>query len=76
MKRWSMTALGLMLLLSGCGGADPAGPAAERSDARGDDRQTVFDPLTETIDRAESVQDTVDAHSEELRRQIEQAEGE
>ena len=37
-------------------------------------RETVFDPLTSTIDRAEGVQDTVDAHSEELRRRIEEAE--
>jgi hypothetical protein len=37
-------------------------------------RETVFDPLTSTIDRAEGVQDTVDAQSEELRRRIEEAE--
>jgi hypothetical protein len=37
-------------------------------------RETVFDPLTSTIDRAEGVQDTVDAQSEELRRRVEEAE--
>lgn len=36
--------------------------------------QSVFDPLTETLDRAESVQGTVDQRAEELRRRIEQAE--
>jgi hypothetical protein len=34
----------------------------------------VFDPLTSTIDRAEGVQDTVNAQSEELRRRVEEAE--
>lgn len=36
--------------------------------------ESVFDPLTGTLDRAESVQDTVDARADELRRRIEQAE--
>jgi hypothetical protein len=75
MKLASSAALVLMLL-AGCGGADRAGPADRTSsDARGDDREGVFDPLTDTIDRAESVQDTVDAQAEALRRQIEEAEG-
>ena len=37
-------------------------------------RESVFDPLTSTIDRAEGVQDTVDAQSQELRRRVEEAE--
>jgi hypothetical protein len=37
-------------------------------------RETVFDPLTSTINRAEGVQDTVNAQSEELRRRVEEAE--
>lgn len=37
-------------------------------------RESVFDPLTTTIDRAEGVQDTVDAQSAELRRRVEEAE--
>ena len=37
-------------------------------------RESVFDPLTSTVDRAEGVQDTVDAQSEELRRRVEEAE--
>ena len=45
-------------------------PAAETEPAR----ETVFDPLTSTIDRAEGVQDTVDAQSQELRRRVEEAE--
>jgi hypothetical protein len=67
MKPLGYVSLVLMTTLIGCGGAaDP-----ETSE----DRETVFDPLTETIDRAESVQDTVDAQAEALRRQIEEAEG-
>lgn len=67
MKPLCYVSLVLMTTLIGCGGAaDP-----ETSE----DRETVFDPLTETIDRAESVQDTVDAQAEALRRQIEEAEG-
>jgi hypothetical protein len=34
----------------------------------------VFDPWTDTIDRAESVQQTVDEQAAELRRRIEEAE--
>lgn len=52
------------LALIGCGGAEQA-PEEDES---------VFDPLTETIDRAEDVQDTVNQQAEELRRQIEEQE--
>lgn len=56
------------LILVACGGAEQAAPAATA------DRESVFDPLTETLDRAESVQETVDAQTEELRRRVEEAE--
>jgi hypothetical protein len=36
-------------------------------------RETVFDPLTSTIDRAEGVQQTVDEQAAEQRRRIEEA---
>lgn len=35
---------------------------------------SVFDPLTDTLERAESVQSTVDQRAEEIRRRIEQNE--
>ena len=37
-------------------------------------RETVFDPLTSTIGRAQGVQQTVDAQAAEQRRKIEAAE--
>jgi len=37
--------------------------------------KTVFDPLTQTMDRARGVQDTVDAQSKATRQGVEQAEG-
>jgi hypothetical protein len=68
----SSAALAGFLSIAGCGGSDdaPADTAAETEQPR----ETVFDPLTSTIDRAEGVQDTVDAQSEELRRRVEEAE--
>jgi hypothetical protein len=64
------TLLSLILLgLAACAERKAETPAeAEPS------RETVFDPLTSTIDRAEGVQDIVDAQSEELRRRVEEAE--
>jgi hypothetical protein len=63
------------LVVSGCGGAasnDSASSASESASAA--ERETVFDPLTSTIDRAEGVQQTVDEHAAEQRRRIEEAE--
>ena len=56
--------------IGGCGGGDPAEPAADREPQR---RESVFDPLTSTIDRAEGVQQTVDEQAAEQRRRIEEA---
>ena len=57
--------------IGGCGGGDePAERAAEREPQR---RESVFDPLTSTIDRAEGVQQTVDEQAAEQRRRIEDA---
>jgi hypothetical protein len=58
----------LMMLLAGCGAEPPpAPPPAEQ-------RPTVFDPLVGTLERAESVQQTVDGQAAELRRRLEEAE--
>lgn len=60
-----------VLALAGCGddSAVSSGPpkAAE-------ERDTVFDPLTSSLDRAEDVQKTLDAQAAEQRRRIEEAE--
>jgi hypothetical protein len=57
------------LTVAGCGETDsteaPPEPAARR--------ETVFDPLTSTIDRAQGVQQTVDDQAAEQRRRIEEA---
>ena len=58
--------------ISGCGGSDePAEPAVTQRDAPR--RESVFDPLTSTIDRADGVQQTVDEQAAEQRRRIEEA---
>jgi len=61
--------LAVALVVAGCGASDePAQP--EQPATR---RETVFDPLTSTIDRAEGVQQTVDEQAAAQRRQIEEA---
>jgi hypothetical protein len=67
MRRLSLTAV---LALAACGGAGPSEESEERAESRG----TVFDPLTSTIDRAEGVQQTLDAQAAEQRRRLEEAE--
>ena len=62
----------LAILCAGCGSADP--PAEETAAANGARRETVFDPMVGTIDRAKGVQTTVDDQAAELRRRVEQAE--
>jgi hypothetical protein len=58
-----------LLLLTACGGSssEETEPAAERP--------SVFDPLTDTLDRASGVQDTLNESAAERRRQLEEAEG-
>ena len=60
--------IAMAFVVGGCGGGEPA---AERTPER---RESVFDPLTSTIDRAEGVQQTVDEQAAQQRRRIEDAE--
>lgn len=74
MRAWILLCAGA-LAVAGCGGAASSG--ADSGDAEreaAEPRETVFDPLTSTIDRAEGVQQTVDEHAAEQRRRIEEAE--
>jgi hypothetical protein len=64
----SMGLVTLMLALTACGGAPP--PQQEKAQQQ----PTVFDPLTDSLDRAKAVQQTVDEQAAEQRKQIEQAE--
>jgi hypothetical protein len=63
----------IVLTIVGCGGSEePAVQASERAPPAAR-RETVFDPLTSTIGRAEGVQQTVDDEAAEKRRRIEEA---
>jgi hypothetical protein len=74
MLRHAILLAALVSPLSGCGGDEaPIERAAERQEPAAR-RETVFDPLTSTIDRAQGVQQTVDDQAAEQRRQIEDAE--
>ena len=75
-KPW--LSLAVVLLVAACGNSTP--PAAETSKRPADSarlqserRETVFDPLVGTIDRAKGVQKTVDDQAAEQRRKIEEA---
>ena len=64
------------LVLAGCGGSEPAAEVdrAAPTNEPALRRETVFDPLTSTIDRAQGVQQTVDEQAAEQRRRLEAAE--
>ena len=68
-------AAAIAVTLAGCGGSEPTEQAGEPSDPRepAPRRETVFDPLTSTIGRAEGVQQTVDEQAAEQRRRIDEA---
>lgn len=71
----SWCAIALTLMLAACGGEEPDERAAERATAEpAPRRETVFDPLTSTIGRAQGVQQTLDDDAAEQRRRIEDAE--
>lgn len=63
----------LTVMLASCGAPPPSEPASEPP-APAARRETVFDPLTSTIERAQGVQQTVDQQAAEQRRRIEEAE--
>ncbi len=74
MLRHAIMLAALASPLGGCGGEEaPTERAAQRQDP-GERRETVFDPLTSTIGRAQGVQQTVDDQAAEQRRRIEDAE--
>lgn len=69
MKPFAVLAVGM--LLTACGGsAERAEPPPEP-----EVRPTVFDPLTDTLERAQSVEDTLRDSARERRRALEEAEG-
>jgi hypothetical protein len=64
----------LTLTIGACGGSrEPSERATERSEPP-QRRETVFDPMTSTIGRAQGVQQTLDAQAAEQRKRLEAAE--
>jgi hypothetical protein len=59
----------LCLLVAACGSGDSTISESEPLE------ETVFDPLTGTLDRAAGVQDTLDEAAAARRRQLEEQEG-
>jgi hypothetical protein len=66
--------LSLTVASGGCSGEGDAPERAAEELEPAQRRETVFDPLTSTIGRAEGVQQTVDEQAAEQRRRIEEAE--
>jgi len=63
----------IAVAIGGCGGSEgPAERAAEQREPA-PRRETVFDPMTSTIGRAQGVQQTVDEQAAEQRRRIDEA---
>lgn len=64
----------LLALTAACAGDD--GPPAEVRDTPEPEaaEPSVFDPVTESVDRAEGVQSTIDERAEALRDRIDEAE--
>lgn len=54
-------------LLAACGESEEAKQA--------EDRETVFDPLTQQLDRAKAVEETVEQHKRDLDEALEKTEG-
>ncbi len=65
----SLLLVTLAITVTACGGSEPPAPPPKAAK-----KETVFDPLTSTIDRAKGVQQTVDEQAAEQRRKLEAAE--
>jgi hypothetical protein len=74
MRLGALLFLSIALGVGGCSGdGEPRERAAEQREPA-QRRETVFDPMTSTIGRAQGVQQTVDQQAAEQRRRIEEAE--
>jgi hypothetical protein len=72
MQRRYVLASAIAVALAGCGGSEPSEQASEPREPA-PRRETVFDPMTSTIGRAQGVQQTVDEQAAEQRRRIDEA---
>jgi hypothetical protein len=66
----ALTSFLMVSFLAACTQDTPPPPPAASPPA-----PTVFDPLTQTMDRARAVQGTVDAQAQATRKAVEEAEG-
>ena len=71
MQRSYVLACSLAVVLAGCGASEPSEHASDRREPT-PRRETVFDPMTSTIGRAQGVQQTVDDQAAEQRRRIDE----
>ena len=71
MPRTAAMLIALAWSVASCGGSE--GPTAAAKPEPPPQRETVFDPLTSTVGRAEGMQQTVDDEAAEQRRRIEEA---
>lgn len=67
---WIAAAAALLIGLSACSSEQNEPPVSDERPS-----SVIGDPLHQALDRAESVQDTLDARASDLRQQLEQAEG-
>lgn len=67
----TLIVLGLAIFAAACGGPSEPSPPPSADAPR---RETVFDPLVGTLDRAKAVQKTVDDQAAEQRRKLEELE--
>ena len=72
MQRTAAVLIAIAWIVAGCSGSEEPAAAAAKPEAA-QKRETVFDPLTSTIGRAEGVQKTVDEQAAEQRRRIDEA---
>jgi hypothetical protein len=73
MARKASVLTAIVLVAAGCGGSEePTERLREPETAQR--RESVFDPMTSTIGRAQGVQQTLDEQAAEQRRRIEDAE--
>lgn len=63
--------LSCSLALAACGSDSAGDPSA----APAEDKETVFDPMVDTIDRAKEVEDLVDQRKKEMDEKLKELEG-
>ena len=63
-----------LLVLAACGGSPDSSGSAAEDEERPEDRETVFDPMVGTIDRAKGVEDMNMQRKDEMDRAIEEQE--